>query len=253
VAAECPRRGPAGAARVSASAASGASSGPAGRGAGRRFALLVAGLLLVGLGIWLTPLGALVSRDRALALLTTVREWPLAPLVFVLIYALAAGLALPGSALTLAGGAIFGLWPGLALNWAGATLGSGIAFLLARHLGRDYVSRRLKGRVAALDQNAGSHGFLTVLFLRLVPLVPFNALNYGAGLSSVSLRDYVLATALGILPGAFAYTYFASAILAGSLEARRSAYVHMLLAGGLLLLLSLLPLIWRRWKRPQAR
>jgi uncharacterized membrane protein YdjX (TVP38/TMEM64 family) len=233
---------------MSAPTATGAAPGAAGGGAGRRFGLLVAGLLLVGLAIWLTPLGALVSRERALALLTAVRQWPLAPLVFVLIYALAAGLALPGSALTLAGGAIFGVWPGLALNWAGATLGSAIAFLLARHLGREYVSRRLGGRIAALDQNAGRHGFLTILFLRLVPLVPFNALNYGAGLSSIGLRDYVLATGIGILPGAFAYTYFAAAILAGSLEARHSAYLHMLLAGGLLLLLSLLPLAWRRWK-----
>ena len=222
---------------------------PDGGRAGLRFGALLAGLLAVALAIWLTPLGALASRGRALALLASIRRWPspgLAPLVFVAVYTAAAGLALPGSALTLAGGALYGLWPGLLLNWAGAVLGATLAFLVARRLGRDFVVRRLKGRVAALDEGAGRHGFRAILFLRLVPLVPFNALNYGAGLSAVRPRDYVAASAIGMLPGSFAYTYFAAAILAGSLEARRSAYLHMLLAGGLLLALSLLPLAWRR-------
>jgi len=229
--------------------------GPAPRGAraaGLRFALLLGGLLAIGLALWLTPLGALASRERALALLAAIRRWPtpgLAPLVFVALYTVAAGLALPGSALTLAGGALYRLWPGLLLNWAGALLGATLGFLLARRLGRDFVARRLKGRAAALDERAGRHGFRTILFLRLVPLVPFNALNYGAGLSAVRLRDYVGASALGILPGSFAYTYFADAILAGSLEARRSALLHALLAGGLLVVLSLLPLAWRRRHR----
>ncbi len=223
-----------------------------GRAAGLRFAALLAGLLAIALAIWLTPLGALASRARALALLAAIRRWPtpgLAPLVFVLVYTVAGGLAFPGSALTLAGGALYGLWPGLLLNWSGAVLGATLAFLLARRLGREFVARRLKGRAAALDAGAGQHGFRAILLLRLVPLVPFNAVNYGAGLSAVRPRDYVAASAIGMLPGSFAYTYFAEAILAGSVEARRSATVHILLAGGLLLALSLLPLLWRRRHR----
>ncbi|HET9984053.1 MAG TPA: VTT domain-containing protein [Longimicrobiales bacterium] len=193
-----------------------------------------------------TPLRALGSRSGVLAGLARIRAAPAAPVVFVVVYAVAAGLALPGSALTLAGGAVFGLWPGVALNLAGAVAGATAAFLLARGLGREFVSRRLHGRVAALDREAERHGFRAILLLRLVPLVPFNALNYGAGLSAVRLRDYVLASAVGMLPGTFAYTYFAEAILAGSLEARRDAYLHMILAGALLMLLSLLPLLLRR-------
>ncbi len=226
-----------------------AANGRVSHAAAGRFALLLLVLAAVGLAVWLTPLHALVTRAGARALLAEVRAWPLAPLAFVLLYTAAAALALPGSALTLAGGALFGLWLGLALNWLGATAGATLAFLLARRLGRDFVRRRLKGRVAALDEQAGRHGFRAVLLLRLVPLIPFNALNYGAGISSVRLRDYVAASAIGMLPGCFAYTYFADAILAGSLEARRSAYLHMLLAGALLLALSLLPLVWRRLHR----
>ncbi len=206
-------------------------------------------LAIVALAIWLTPVHALVTRAGARALRARIRRWPLAPLLFVFVYTAAAALALPGTALTLAGGALFGLWGGLALNWLGATVGATLAFLLARRLGRDFVRRRLAGRVAALDEHAQRHGFRAILLLRLVPLVPFNALNYGAGISSVRLRDYVAASAIGMLPGCFAYTYFADAILAGSLEARRSAYLHMLLAGGLLLALSFLPLLWRRLHR----
>ena len=221
-------------------------AGRSARAAAWRFVLLMAVLAIVALAIWLTPLRLLVTRAGARALLMRIRGGPLAPLLFVLVYTAAAALALPGSALTLAGGALFGLWVGLALNWAGATAGATVAFLLARHLGRDFVHRRLKGAAAALDEGAARHGFRGVLLLRLVPLVPFNALNYGAGISSVRLGDYVAASAIGMLPGCFAYTYFADAILAGSLEARRSAYLHMLLAGALLLGLSLLPLLWRR-------
>lgn len=216
-----------------------------------RFLALVALLLATGLAVWLTPLGALASRERILELLGTVRRGRLAPLAFLVIYVAASALALPGSALTLGGGALFGLWRGLALNWLGAMIGATLAFVLARRLGRDFVAHRLRGRVAKLDAAVEHHGFRAVLFLRLVPLVPFNALNYAAGLSSVSLRDYVLATAIGIVPGTFAYTYFADAILAGSLGARKDAYLHMLLAGGLLVLLSLLPLLWRRLRRPR--
>ncbi len=223
-----------------------------GRAAGWRFAALLVGLLAIAAAIWLTPLGALASRTRALALLAAIRRWPtpgVAPLVFVAVYTVATALALPGSALTLAGGALYGLWPGLLLNWAGAMLGATLGYLLARRLGRDFVARRLRGRAAALDEGAGRHGFRTILLLRLIPLVPFTALNYAAGLSAVRPRDYLAATAIGILPAAFAYTYFAEAILAGSLEARRSAYLHVLLAGGLLVALSLLPVVWRRLHR----
>lgn len=216
------------------------------RGAAIRFVLLLLLIAAVLAALRWTPLGGVISREGALSLLRSVRSLPAAPLVFVAAYALAAGLGLPGSALTLAGGAIFGLWPGFPLNLAAATLGATLAFLLARGLGRDFVARRLRGRGATLDRETERHGFRAILTLRLIPVVPFNVLNYGAGLSSVRLRDYVLASAIGMLPGSFAYTYFADAILAGSLEARKHAYLHMILAGALLVALSLLPLLLRR-------
>ncbi|MGH7476298.1 MAG: TVP38/TMEM64 family protein [Longimicrobiales bacterium] len=222
--------------------------GPRQRGSGWRFLALVVLLVAALLALRLTPLGEYATREGALRLLEQIRGARGAPLIFIGMYTMAAALALPGSVLTLAGGAVFGLWPGVAYNLIGATLGATLAFLLARWLGRGFVAERLGGRVAELDRAVGQRGFRTIFVLRLIPLVPFNALNYGAGLSAVRPSAYVLATALGIVPGTAVYTYFADAVLAGSLEAERDALVHILIASALLILLAVLPLAWRRWQ-----
>ncbi len=182
-------------------------------------------------------LGAAVRRVRGVS--------GVAPL-FVAIYAVVAALGLPGLPATLAGGAIFGFALGTALNWLGATLGATGAYLLARALGRDAIARLLGARAASLDSLVTAHGFATLLRLRLIPVVPFNALNFGAGLAGVPFRSYVLATALGILPGTAVYTYFADALLAGATTAKREALLRVAIAGGLLIALSFLPALVRR-------
>lgn len=221
----------------------------AGKGAGLRFALLIAFIVAAVLVVRLTPLGDSITRANALALLETIRSWPAAPVVFVALYAAAAVLALPGSILTLAGGAIFGIWPGAAYNLAGATIGATLAFLLARYLGRDYVAAKLGGWVRRLDDRLADHGFRAMIVLRLAVVVPFNALNYAAGLTSIKLRDYVLGSAIGMAPATAIYTYFADALLRGSLEARRDAYINLGIAAALLIFISFAPLAWQRWKK----
>jgi uncharacterized membrane protein YdjX (TVP38/TMEM64 family) len=193
-----------------------------------------------------TDLGALAGAVRR------AREVPFAPLLFVVAYAVIAAFGLPALALTLAGGAIFGVGLGLALNWAGATLGAVGGYLLARALGRDAVSRLLGRHASRLDQLASAHGFATIFRLRLIPVVPFNALNFGAGLAGVPLRAYAAGTALGIVPGTFVYTYFADSLLGGAAGARQQALVRVAIAGALLVLLSFVPLLARRlgWIAP---
>lgn len=163
-----------------------------------------------------------------------------APALFVFAYVLGTAVGVPGTALTLAGGAIFGVGFGSALNWAGAVVGALLAFLVARHLGREWVARFLRGRVATLDERVGEHGFRAILYLRLIPLVPFNGLNFGAGLTRVRLRDYVLATAVGIVPGTIVYTYFADALIQGSREARARALVNFAIAAAVLIAFTFL-------------
>ncbi len=173
------------------------------------------------------------------------------PLVFVPLYAGGVAFGLPGTIPTLAGGAIFGVARGMLYNTIGANLGALLAFLLARYLGRDFVARILKGRAASLDEKIGEHGFGTILYLRLIPLVPFNALNFGAGISRVSLRDYVLGSLIGMLPGTLVYTYFADALIRGTAEAKREAFIHFLIAAGLLVAFTLLT-GWIRRRRARA-
>lgn len=129
------------------------------------------------------------------------------PLVFMGIYAVATVFFLPGSLLTLAGGALFGpLW-GTLYNLAGATLGAGLAFLVARYLAADWVQARAGGILKRLVTGVEAEGWRFVAFTRLVPVFPFNLLNYALGLTRIPFRHYLLATATCMLPGAIAYTW----------------------------------------------
>lgn len=130
------------------------------------------------------------------------------PAVFVLGYAVATVAFLPGSLLTLAAGATFGIVEGTLWAFAGATVGSSASFLIARYAARGAVERRMAGnaRMAAIDRAVAAEGRRIVFLLRLVPVIPFNALNYGLGLTKVAFRDYLVAC-LGMLPGTLLYVY----------------------------------------------
>ncbi len=195
-----------------------------------------------------TPLASLLSREGLLRAIESVRGSPLGPVFFIAGYALATALALPGTIFTLAGGAVFGFGLGTLYNSIGANIGASLAFWLARALGRDGLTRILGKRAEALDKVTANHGFQTLLTLRLIPVAPFNALNFASGLTSMRWSSYALATVIGILPGTAVYTYFADALLQGSQEASREAYIRVFVAGLLLVLLSLVPTIMKKLK-----
>ncbi len=131
----------------------------------------------------------------------------LAPLLFMLVYAVGAVLFLPGMVLTLAGGALFGPVLGTFYNLTGATVGATLAFLVSRYLASDWVADKTGGRLKQLINGVETEGWRFVAFVRLVPLFPFNLLNYALGLTRIRFSHYVLATYICMLPGAFAYTY----------------------------------------------
>lgn len=136
----------------------------------------------------------------------------LAWLAFVLGYVAAAVLLVPGSILTLGAGFLFGLPLGVVLVSAGSVLGATAAFLVGRFLAREWVAERTAGmtRLNALDSATRHEGFTIVLLARLSPLFPFNLLNYALALTGVSLRDYVLASWIGMLPATVLYVYIGS-------------------------------------------
>ncbi|MDQ8171514.1 MAG: DUF547 domain-containing protein [Gemmatimonadota bacterium] len=187
-----------------------------------------------------------IRPERLGAMVRDARAVPWAAPAFVLLYAVVATVGLPGLPLTLAGGAIFGLAGGIGLTWIGATIGATGAFVLARTLGGDALRALLGARAGTLDRFTGDGAFGTILRLRLLPVVPFNALNFGAGLAGVRLMPYVAATAIGIVPGTSVYTYFADALLAGADGARETAYARLAIASLLLLALSYAPALARR-------
>ena len=133
-----------------------------------------------------------------------------APVFVAGFYVLATVLLVPGSVITLGAGFLFGVPLGLLTVWIGANLGAAVAFLLGRTIARGWVEQKVKGnpKFAAIDEALGKEGFKIVLLLRLSPIFPFSLLNYALGITKVPFRNYVLASLIGMLPGALMYVYF---------------------------------------------
>lgn len=134
-------------------------------------------------------------------------------LVFGVVYVAAALLFVPGSALTLAAGAMFGLWWGTAIVSVASTTSAALAFLIARNLARSAVEGRMASnpRFAAIDRAIGNGGWRVVGLLRLSPAVPFSLSNYMYGLTAVRFVPYVLASWVAMLPGTFMFVYLGHA------------------------------------------
>jgi uncharacterized membrane protein YdjX (TVP38/TMEM64 family) len=177
------------------------------------------------------------------------------PAVFVLGYAVATVAFVPGSALTLLGGAVFGLVWGTLYVFLGALAGTVLAFLAARYLARPWVERRVAGqpRFARLDEAVGEQGRKIVFLLRLSPVIPFNLLNYALGVTRVRLGDYVLAS-VGMIPGTVLYVYYGKvagevAALAGGAGVERGTGYYMVLALGLVATIAATVIVTRMARR----
>ena len=131
------------------------------------------------------------------------------PLAFAAVYVASTVLMVPGVILTLAAGALFGSLLGTVTVSLSSVAGAAIAFLIARHLARERVERRLAGnpRFAAIDRAIGEQGWKIVGLLRLSPAVPFSLSNYLYGLTAVPFWPYVGVSAIAMLPATFLYVY----------------------------------------------
>ena len=170
-----------------------------------------------------------------------------APILFLLLYAVATVLFVPGSVLTVTGGALFGPIWGTLWNLSGATLGATLAFVIARYVASEWVAARSGQRLGRLMRGVEEEGWRFVAFVRLVPLFPFNLMNYAFGLTRIGLREYVLASLVCMGPGASAYTYLGYAgreAAFGQAGAIRKA----VLALALLAAVAFLPRLVRRVK-----
>lgn len=129
------------------------------------------------------------------------------PAVYVFLYLVGPPLMIPGAPITIAGGALFGPVWGTVYTIVGATSGATASFLIGRYLAGDWVEQKSLGRIRQLKEGVEREGWRFVAFTRLVPLFPFNLLNYAFGLTRVKLSHYVLATFFCMIPGATAYSF----------------------------------------------
>src|SRR5262245_44374127 len=201
---------------------------------------LSVGRILLGLGalFLLVMLGRQVGAylPSFIAWVNSLGVW--GPVVFIAGYVVAAVAFVPGSILTLAAGAIFGLGKGIVIVFIAAVLGSSAAFLVARYLARPAIERRLAGnaRFAAIDRAVGAQGRKIVFLLRLSPVFPFNLLNYALGLTKVRFLDFFVASA-GMLPGTLLYVYYGklagdvAALAGGSAVTKGPEYYAVLILG----------------------
>lgn len=174
--------------------------------AGRGRAVLARAIALVVFVTVAVAVGVFVPLPSADEIRAAVDAWgPVAAAAFVLLYAAITLTPAPKNLLSIAAGLVFGFTTGVALVYLGALLGAAAAFALGRWLGREAVERRTGARVEALDALLRRRGLAAVIGVRLIPIIPFTAINYAAGLTAVRLRDYALGTAIGIIPGTVAY------------------------------------------------
>jgi uncharacterized membrane protein YdjX (TVP38/TMEM64 family) len=206
-----------------------------------KFRRLFAWRKAIGVATVIVVLAVLFATLDVRALLRESLAWidqlgPWGPVLFVATYVVATVLLIPGSAFGLGAGAMFGIVRGSLLVSLASTLGATCAFLLGRYLARDWVAKKTEGNAsfAAIDRAVAAGGWKIVFLTRLSPLFPFTLLNYAFGLTRVSLRDFVLASWIGMLPGTVMYVYLGSLARAGVVDRQRTPAEWTLYGVGLL-------------------
>ena len=164
-----------------------------------------------------------------------------APFMYMLVYTVLVVVFFPASVLSAVGGFIFGALWGTMYTIIAATVAAAVSFLLARWLGKDFVQKRLGGRLKEWEAKLSDGGFWTVVILRFL-FLPYIPLSYAAGLTKISLWEFTLATFLTNIPGSFAFTYLGASIT----EPRNIAIAIVII-----LLVLCIPLLVKRWQKRQ--
>jgi uncharacterized membrane protein YdjX (TVP38/TMEM64 family) len=187
-----------------------------------------------------------VTTDEIRAWVVSLGPW--APVGFVVIYTLATVVMVPGGIFDLAGGALFGPYLGSVLDLIGGTLGAAASFLVARYLAREWVQIRAGPRLQRIMRSVDEDGWQFVAFLRLVPIFPYNIVNYLLGLTRIPFHHYVLATVVFMAPSTVAYTWIGYAsreLIAGDTGTIRYGLIVL----GILGTLFFLPRLFKRFRR----
>ena len=210
----------------------------------------VAAFFYFDLGRFLSLQALKDNRDDLLSFTET--HVAVAAALFVLSYVAVTGLSLPGAViLTLAGGFLFGaVWGMLFVN-LGATTGATLAFLASRYLLRDWVERKFGKWLGPVQQGFTNNAFSYLMTLRLIPLFPFFVVNLVSGLTRMNVGTYVVATALGIIPGSFVYAYAGRQL--GTINSLKDIASPGVIGAFVLLgILALVPTLYKKWSGKPA-
>lgn len=210
----------------------------------------IALFLYFDLGQFLSLEALKANRDQLLAF--TEANYPASVVLFIVLYVAVTGLSLPGAViLTLAGGFLFGSLPATIFVNVGATTGATLAFLAARYVLRDWVEQKFGRWLEPLQQGFAKNAFNYLMTLRLIPLFPFFVVNLVSGLTRMNLGTYVVATALGIIPGSFVYAYAGRQL--GTINSLKEIASPPVLGAFFLLgALALMPIVYKRLSAKSA-
>ena len=216
----------------------------------RWFLALIVLLVFAGAAVVFWAFDGVITAEALEARIASLGVW--APVGFVLLYGIATVVMVPGSIFDLIGGALFGPYFGSALNLAGGSLGASLAFLVARYIARDWVEARAGPRTKGIVNSVNADGWQFVAFVRLVPIFPYNVMNYLLGLTRIPFHHYLLATIVFMAPSTFIYTWIGVAgreAIAGNANNLRYA----LLALGLLAVMLMVPRFYKRMRRAKRK
>ncbi|KAF1085525.1 TVP38/TMEM64 family inner membrane protein YdjZ [Sporotomaculum syntrophicum] len=159
------------------------------------------------------------------------------PLVYMIMFSVIPS----GSVIAIAGGMAFGVFWGTVYTVIGATLGATVAFYISRLLGRGVVGKLTRGKMLKIEDGIEQSGFLLIFILRLIPIIPFNAISFGAGLTKIKYPDYLLATTIGIIPGSLVFINLGDK----ALDMRSPEFI--LAVGILLVMVIISTILKKRW------
>lgn len=224
-----------------------------------RYKRLAIGVLVLSALIWALRNLSIPDCATIQSYLDSWGVW--APVLFIVVYVISTVAFIPGLLVTMMAGLAFGPWWGTLIVSIGSVTGATIAFLVARYIAREAVEGFLSKQAwfNKFKDSIEENGFNFVIFVRLVPIFPFNGLNYACGLVPLKLRDYILGSAVGMLPGTFAYVYLGAtgcqlidSVIQGKTSFSQfpdSVKRNLLIAIVLLAVLSLLPIFLKKLRR----
>jgi uncharacterized membrane protein YdjX (TVP38/TMEM64 family) len=162
---------------------------------------------LLGATIYLLATNEDLFHNPQLIKVAVLRWGAWGPVCFMLLYAFGPSLLVPGAVMTLAAGLAFGAVWGSVYSVVGADLGALVAFAAGRFLGKGFVNKLLSGRFGETLDKIARNGFQIILYLRVFPIIPYNALNLLAGASPIAFRDYFWASMIGMVPGTILFAF----------------------------------------------